>query len=96
MPRDIAAFNKFGCSMLLAINVDRHIPSGAASDILCVIKAIALVAEEYQLDHANILRMPIDSSGPNLQQKRRRETAYLWLYESDGYPRALFEIERVV
>lgn len=29
MPKDIAAFNKFGSLMLPAINVDRHNPSFA-------------------------------------------------------------------
>lgn len=64
-------------------------------DTLRVIKALALVAEEYQLDPADILRMPLDSTRPNLQQRRRCETAYLWLYENDEYQRSLFEIEQL-
>lgn len=65
-------------------------------DALRVIRALALVAEEYQLDPSDILGMPIDSSRPNLQQKRRCETAYLSLYSNDEYQRSLFEIEQLV
>ena len=65
-------------------------------DALRVIRALALVAEEYQLDPSDVLSMPIDSSRPNLQQKRRCETAYLSLYGNDEYQRSLFEIEQLV
>ena len=51
---------------------------------------------EPLLDPSDILGMPIDSSRPNLQQKRRCETAYLSLYGNDEYQRSLFEIEQLV